>query len=88
MVKFADIPYVRPDMDAAVTSVKAVIRILKNAKTYEEFRSAYMDYVQIDMELATAQQLVYIRHTINMLDEYMQLKMHFSMRRYRGTESL
>ena len=70
MVKFADLPYVRPDMDAALDSVKAAIQGIKAAKTYEEFRSAYMDYVQTDMELATSQQLVYIRHTMNMLDEY------------------
>ena len=70
MVKFADIPYVRPDMDAVLDSVKAAIQGLKTAKTYEEFRSAYMDYVQTDTELITSQQLVYLRHTINMLDEY------------------
>ena len=70
MVKFADLPYVRPDMDAVLDSVKAAIQGLKTAKTYEEFRSAYMDYVQTDTELITSQQLVYLRHTINMLDEY------------------
>ena len=70
IVKFADIPYVRPDMDAVLDSVKAAIHGLKTAKTYEAFRSAYMDYAQTDMELTTAKQLVYIRHTINMLDEY------------------
>ena len=70
MVKFVDIPYVRPDMDAVLDSVKAAIQGIKTAKTYEEFRSAYMDYVQTDTELTTSKQLVYIRHTINMLDEY------------------
>ena len=70
MVKFVDIPYVRPDMDAVLDSVKAAIQGLKTAKTYAEFRSAYMDYVPTDVELITSKQLVYIRHTINMLDEY------------------
>ena len=70
MVKFVDIPYVRPDMDAVLDSVKAAIQGLKTAKTYEEFRSAYMDYVQTDTELITSQQLVYMRHTVDMLDEY------------------
>ena len=70
MIKFVDIPYVRPDMDAVLDSVKAAIQGLKTAKTYAEFRSAYMDYVQTDTELATSKQLVYVRHTINMLDEY------------------
>ena len=70
MVKFVDIPYVRPDMDAVLDGVKAAIQGLKTAKTYEEFRSAYMDYVQTDTELITSQQLVYMRHTVDMLDEY------------------
>ena len=54
MVKFVDIPYVRPDMDAVLDSVKAAIQGLKTAKTYEAFRSAYMDYVQTDTELETS----------------------------------
>ncbi|MBQ2865622.1 MAG: M3 family oligoendopeptidase [Clostridia bacterium] len=70
MVKFVDIPYVRPDMDKVLDSVKAAIQSLKTAKTYEEFRSAYMDYEQTDTELVTLQQLVYMRHTVDMLDEF------------------
>ena len=46
MEKFADLQYVRPDMDAVMARVKADIEVLKNAKNYEEFRNAYMDYVQ------------------------------------------
>ena len=70
MVKFVDIPYVRPDMEAVLDRVQAAIQGLKTAKTYEAFRSAYMDYAQTDMELVTSQQLVYMRHTVNMLDAY------------------
>ncbi|MBQ5660980.1 MAG: M3 family oligoendopeptidase [Lachnospiraceae bacterium] len=70
MVKFADLQYVRPDMDAVMARVKADIEVLKNAKNYEEFRNAYMDYVQADIELSTSQKIVHVRNTINMLDEY------------------
>ena len=70
MVKFADLQYVRPDMDAVMARVKADIEVLKNAKNYEEFRNAYMDYVQADIELSTSQKVVHVRNTINMLDEY------------------
>ncbi|MBO7276307.1 MAG: M3 family oligoendopeptidase, partial [Clostridia bacterium] len=70
MVKFVDIPYVRPDMDKVLDSVKAAIQSLKTAKNYEEFRSAYMDYSQIGTDLVTLQQLVYMRHTVDMLDEF------------------
>ena len=89
MVKFVDIPYVRPDMDAVLDSVNAAIQGLKTAKTYAEFRSAYMDYVQTDTELETSKQLVYMRHTINMLDEYYTAENAFfnaQMPRYSITE--
>lgn len=70
MEKFADLKYVRPDMEAVMARVKADIDVLKNAKTYEEFKDAYMDYVQVDIELTTSQQIAHIRNTIDMLDEY------------------
>ena len=70
MEKFADLAYVRPDMEAVMARVKADMEGLKSAASYEEFKNAYMDYVQADIELTTAQQIAHIRNTINMLDEY------------------
>lgn len=70
MEKFADLKYVRPDMEAVMARVKADIEVLKDAKTYEELKNAYMDYVQVDIELSTSQQIAHVRNTINMLDEY------------------
>lgn len=70
MEKFAELKYVRPDMDAVMARVKADIEGLKEAKTYEEFKNAYMDYVQADIELSTSHQIAHIRNTINMLDEF------------------
>ncbi len=70
MEKFAELQYVRPDMDAVMARVKADIEGLKSAASYVEFKNAYMDYVQVDIELTTSQQIAHIRNTINMLDEF------------------
>lgn len=70
MEKFADLAYVRPDMEAVMARVKADMEAQKNAASYEEFKNAYMDYVQADIELSTAHQIAHIRNTINMLDAY------------------
>ena len=58
MEKFAELKYVRPDMDAVMARVKADIEGLKEAKTYEEFKNAYMDYVQADIELRSEERRV------------------------------
>ena len=45
MKKFAELQYVRPDMEKIFARVSGDIAVLKEAKNYEEFRNAYMDYV-------------------------------------------
>ena len=51
MKKFAELQYVRPDMEKIFARVSGDIAVLKEAKNYEEFRNAYMDYVEADTEL-------------------------------------
>ena len=48
---------------------------LKEAKNYEEFRNAYMDYVEADTELETSKTVAHIRNTINLLDEFYEAEM-------------
>ena len=45
MEKFADLQYVRPDMEKVFARVSGDIAALKEAKSYEEFKNAYMDFV-------------------------------------------
>lgn len=49
--------------------------MLKEAKNYEEFRKAYMDYVEADTELETSKTIAHIRNTINLLDEFYEAEM-------------
>lgn len=50
-------------------------RSVEEAKNYEEFRNAYMDYVEADTELETSKTVAHIRNTINLLDEFYEAEM-------------
>lgn len=75
MKKFAELQYVRPDMEKIFARVSGDIAVLKEAKSYEEFRNAYMDYVEADTELETSKTIAHVRNTINLLDEFYEAEM-------------
>lgn len=75
MKKFAELQYVRPDMEKIFARVSGDIAVLKEAKNYEEFRNTYMDYVEADTELETSKTVAHIRNTINLLDEFYEAEM-------------
>ena len=75
MKKFAELQYVRPDMEKIFARVSGDIAVLREAKNYEEFRKAYMDYVEADTELETSKTIAHIRNTINLLDEFYEAEM-------------
>lgn len=75
MKKFAELQYVRPDMEKIFARVSGDIAVLKEAKNYEEFRNAYVDYVEADTELETSKTVAHIRNTINLLDEFYEAEM-------------
>lgn len=75
MKKFAELQYVRPNMEKIFARVSGDIAVLKEAKSYEEFRNAYMDYVEADTELETSKTVAHVRNTINLLDEFYEAEM-------------
>ena len=77
MEKFADLQYVRPDMEKVFARVSGDIAALKEAKSYEEFKNAYMDFVEADTELETAKTVAHIRNTINLLDSFYEGEMAY-----------
>lgn len=77
MEKFADLQYVRPDMEKVFARVSVDIAALKEAKSYEEFKNAYMDFVEADTELETAKTVAHIRNTINLLDSFYEGEMAY-----------
>lgn len=77
MKKFSELEYVRPDMEKAGETVKACVKAMKTAASYAEFRDAYMEYVKLDTELATAKSIAHIRNTVNLMDEYYEKEMAY-----------
>ena len=77
MKKFSELEYVRPDMEKAGETVKACVKAMKTAASYAEFRGAYMEYVKLDTELATAKSIAHIRNTVNLMDEYYEKEMAY-----------
>ena len=74
---FSELQYVRPDMEKVLGDMRAVTEALKNAADFGEFKAAYMDYVNTDIQVSTARQLAHIRNTINMMDEFYEAEMGY-----------
>ena len=66
MEKFADLQYVRPDMEKVFARVSGDIAALKEAKSYGGFKNAYRDWVVPDTQLETVKTVAHIRNTINL----------------------
>lgn len=64
-------------MEKAGETVKACVKAMKTAASYAEFRDAYMEYVKLDTELATAKSIAHIRNTVNLMDEYYEKEMAY-----------
>ena len=55
MEKFSELQYVRPDMEKVLGDMRAVTEALKNAADFGEFKAAYMDYVNTDIQVSHSQ---------------------------------
>lgn len=76
-MKFNDMPYKRPDMEAAKTDTKKMTEELKAAKTYEEARALFLKKDRDDRRLSTMLNLASIRHSIDTRDKFYDEEMKF-----------
>jgi len=70
MVKFKDMPYERPDIEAAKKAMTEVTEALKNAKSYEEAKAAFLKEEELTAHFSTMFCLSYIRHSIDTRDSF------------------
>ena len=70
MIRFSEIEYRRPDMDALKTLVEEATRKVKEAKSYEEIRETWFDVQEQEKGADTMFTLAHIRNTMNTKDEY------------------
>lgn len=77
MVKFKDMPYKRPDLEACKKAGLEVVERLKNAKTYEEAKAAFLEEEELSANFSTMYCLSYIRHSIDTRDKFYDEEQQF-----------
>ncbi len=77
MEKFSEIKYTRPDFSAAKKALRKVTSDMKNAKTYEEAKTAFKAFNDVYEDLATMIVVVHIRHDVNTKDEFYDAEKKF-----------
>ncbi|MBQ4383780.1 MAG: M3 family oligoendopeptidase [Firmicutes bacterium] len=70
MIRFQEMPYIRPDMEAMKPLYVRTIDALKNASTYEEARKAFFDLQEQDEQASTMMSICSVRNTIDTTDEF------------------
>lgn len=69
-MKFSDMTYTRPDLEAAKAAISGCTEALNRAESYEEARAAFLKMQELHSHLYTADTLAYVRHTIDTRDAY------------------
>ncbi len=76
-MKFSEMPYVRPDVDAVCAAYGSIAEQVKNAASAEEVFAAIAEYNDLSMEFSTMESLCYIRHTVNTTDPFYAAEMDY-----------
>ncbi len=69
-MKFSQMEYKRPDLDALKTGAKDRIARLRAAKSYAEAKAVFLENEAADKKLGTQATLASIRHSIDTRDEF------------------
>lgn len=69
-MKFSEMPYSRPDMEALAAATTQTLEAMKAAPNAAGQIAAYDAYEKKTQTAGTMQQIAYIRHTINTKDEF------------------
>ncbi|MBQ9535676.1 MAG: M3 family oligoendopeptidase [Clostridia bacterium] len=76
-MKFSQMEYKRPDIEAAKAKMEQLTERLKNAASYEEAKAAFLEMESEDRHLSTAGSLASIRHSIDTRDEFYDAEAKF-----------
>ena len=75
MVRFSEIAYQRPDMDALKDAAEKATRKVCDAKSYTEAREAYFSLQEMEKAADTMYTVCHIRNTINTADPFYDSEM-------------
>ena len=76
-MKFAEMPYKRPDPETLIAEAKELTERLKNAQSYEEARAVFLEREERSKIVNTAATLAYIRQSIDTRDEFYRKEKEF-----------
>ena len=76
-VKFKDMPYERPDLEAVKAEYARLAQALADAATLEAADAAFLEKDQLDRHTQTAAELAMIRHVIDTRDEFYDAEASF-----------
>ena len=69
-MKFQDMPYERPDLQAYTETIKGATEAMKGAGSYAEARKAYFDLQAAEEQVETLYSIASVRNTIDTRDEF------------------
>ena len=75
MIRFREIPYRRPDMDALKAAVEEATRKVREAKNYAEVRDAYFAVQERENDADTMYVVCHVRNTIDTTDAFYDSEM-------------
>ena len=69
-MKFSEMPYQRPDLEAVKAQYSSLIQRLKSAASYEEAKTVFLEKEEAEKHINTLGTLVSIRHSIDTRDKF------------------
>ena len=76
-MKFSEMPYERPDLDAVKKQYSALTERLKAAGSYEEARAVFLEKEELDKHVQTLATLSRVRHSIDTRDAFYDAEAKF-----------
>ncbi len=69
-MKFSEIPYSRPDLEVVKSEMAKITDCLKNAKSYEEAKNAFLAWESLSKKVDSDATVSSVRHSIDTRDEF------------------
>ena len=70
MIKFSEMQYERPDIEALKTAIEDATRRVEQAKSYEDVKKAYFDLQDKRTHTFNLYTIAHVRNTINTADAF------------------
>ncbi len=76
-MKFSEMPYERPDIDALKEKITSLTEIMENAADFSEADAVFREINGVETYIETVNAIVYIRHTVDTLNAYYDREQKF-----------